>query len=135
MSKYWHLDTLWWFTGNFKLIHQEMLMFTLNFKCQQTPKQADESTIPIIFKKIFLYITPEYRKRQINSFKNQVLNKEFKRALNYVDNFTSMCYTSSDLFSFLDYYHEAVIKTKNLVSKFFKLISKYKSVYRNHPEL
>lgn len=135
MSKYWHLNTLFWWTRNFKLTHNELPIFTLNFKCQQRPEEADESTIPIIFQNIVLYITQEYRGEASNTMRNQLLKSEFRKALNCVDNFTSMCHSSNELFAFLDYYHEIAMKTVDLVNNFFKIISKYKAVYRSHKEL
>lgn len=105
-----------------------MEMFTLNVKCQQYLSEADDSTIPIIFKDIILYQSPEYRKKCSITRMISLLKCEFHRAINGIDNFTSICGMSTQLFEFLDYYHSCVMKAVEVVNNFFNILNKYKAI-------
>ncbi|XP_070495700.1 uncharacterized protein [Chironomus tepperi] len=133
LSKYWNLDTLFWYKGRFKLTHKNMSMFTLNFICQQYLTEADESTIPIIFKDVMLYLDPDFRKPWSTTMKNGLSRREFHRAIHGVDNFTSICSSSNQLFTFVDYYQANVVKANETVNNFFNIVNKYKAVFKVHP--
>ena len=109
-------------------------MFTINIKCQQYLSEADESTIPIIFKDVILYLAPDYRKEWSRTMRNNLLRREFHRTINGVDNFTSVCSSSFHLFTFTDYYHENVMKANAIVDNFFAIVHKYKAVFKVHPK-
>ncbi|KAG5681978.1 hypothetical protein PVAND_011377 [Polypedilum vanderplanki] len=134
LSEFWNLDTLFWWKKCFKLTHWKMPMFTINFTCQQSNEEVNECTIPIIFKDVRLYLNAEYQLKSNESKRNLLLRHEFKKATNMTENFTSMCSSSKDLFSFLNIYHEHVMKVVHLVDNFFKILFKYEAVYFQQPQ-
>jgi hypothetical protein len=131
LSKNFKLITTFWWKGHLKVFHKRMPMYTLNFQCKQTPAQADESTIPIIFTKITLYISPNFRNNFAFTRKYRLQQREFKRLVNGVTNFTSMCETSSSLFKFLDYYNKCAIEACNLFLNLQNIVHKYQAIFKS----
>ncbi|KAL7027585.1 hypothetical protein ACKWTF_005491 [Chironomus riparius] len=132
LSKNWNLDSLFLYKGVFKLTHKKMRMFTVNFRCQQFLTEADESTMPIMFKNVFLYLDPDFRKSWSTTMKNSLSRREFHREIHGVDNFTAICKSSNQLFEFVNYYHTEVMKANEIVDNFFKIVNKYKAVFKVH---
>jgi hypothetical protein len=128
LSKYWRLNTTFWWMKNLKFTHQRLPFYTLNFRCQQDTSQVDDSTIPIIFTEVLLYLNENFREKSAFSRRWKMMTNEFKRAVDRVSNFTSQCGNSNDLFTFLDYYHGRVKYVFELVQQFFDIVKKYRSV-------
>lgn len=59
---------------------------------------------------------------------------EFKRAIG-TDIFTPMCSSTSQLFSFLDSFHQQVLKTVEFVDVFFSIIYKNSAIIERNIEL
>lgn len=120
------------FMNQFKFIHKQMEEFKINISVRNSTGNLNDSTIPIYFEKVILYTNPDYRRR--SSFRIQILMKEFKRVLK-TDNFTSMCSSTPYLYSFLEFYHDHVIKTVRLISNFFEIINKYGGILKRDDDL
>lgn len=127
LSKYWRLELLFAYMNQFKFIHKQMEEFKINISVRNTTGNLNDSTIPIYFEKVLLYTNPDYRRR--SGFRIQILMKEFRQVLK-TDNFTSMCSSTTHLFSFLEFYHENVIKTVRLISNFFEIVNKYDGILK-----
>lgn len=90
--------------------------------------EADNSSIPIIFNKILLYLAPNYRNLNSMSHRYEFLRKEFRKAIGFKDDLTAMCKDSSELFSFLDLYHDRVMRTVEMVKNFYHIVHNYRGI-------
>lgn len=95
--------------------------------------EADDSTIPILFREVLLYLGFHYQNKELTQ-RYKILRNEFKKNVNRVDNFTFMCKDSTELFQFLAYYHEQAKKTFDLVKNFYNIAYKYQSIVIQVPE-
>lgn len=125
LSTYWRLEDGFAHMNQFKFVHKQMEEFKLNFSVQNPTGNLNDRAIPIYFEKVLMYMNPDYRLR--TSFRLKIRSKEIKRALK-IDVFTSMCSSALYLFSFLDFFHENVMRTVSLVDNFFEIVSKYSAV-------
>lgn len=125
LSKYWKLDTTFWWMKNLKFTHKKLLFFSISVTSQQSLAEADESTMPILFAKTILILGINFRYGFKFPKRWHIMMKEFKRAINGVSNFSSMCGSSSDLLPFLDWYHEKVKKVFETVENFRNIVYKY----------
>jgi hypothetical protein len=130
----WNLDMTFWSKRNIKLTHIKMPMFTLNFKTQQSPDQAEESTIPLIFNNIQLYTHPNFRYANEGN-KLRLQRKEFEKTIDGITNYTSMCCSMNDFDKFLEFYQEKVLKTNELVENFLTITQKYGAILTSDPNL
>lgn len=128
LAENWKLDTTFWYMKNFKLTHRKLVFYTISINSQQTPAEADDSTMPILFSQAILILGSKFRFSFEFTQKWQMMKNEFKNAFNSVDNFNSMCRSTTDLMSFLDYYHEKVMKVCEIVENFNKIVAKYGAV-------
>lgn len=132
LSTFWQLDLLWSYMNQYKICHKMLPPFKLNFGVRNTSGNLNDSTIPIYFEKVLMYIHPDYRGKM--SLKKRFQMNEFKRAVG-TDNFTAMCSSTAQLFSFMDYYHQQVMKTVQLVENFFSIIAKNSAILERNNEL
>lgn len=129
LSTYWRLEDGFAHMNQFKFVHKRMEEYKINFGVANATGNLNDSVIPIYFEKVLMYMNPDYRRR--TSFRLTILVKEIKRALK-TGIFTSMCPSALYMFSFLDFYHENVMRTVNLVDNFFEIVHKYSAVLMRH---
>jgi hypothetical protein len=118
--------------SQYKFHHKMLPPFKLNFGVRNASGSLNDSTIPIYFDKVLMYIHPDYRGKM--SMKKQFQMNEFKRVVG-TDNFTSMCSSTSQLFSFLEHFHQNVMKTVDFVDNFFSIIAKNNATLEKNNEL
>lgn len=129
LSKHWRFNSVFWSLSNYlKFNNKNIPFFTLNISCQQSPAEADDSTIPIIFNEVLLYIDASYRHPTSITKRYAMIREEFMNITKRSTNFTAMCKNSSELFSFLDYYHEQAMKTIEIVKNFYDIVHKYRAI-------
>lgn len=113
----WDLETTYAPWKVFKIAHKKMKAFVINIMIHEDVN-VNESTIPIYFEKCFM-IRDQWH-RGILPMKRQFLIREFEKNLG-TDNFISMCKSSIELFSFMDYYEEVVMRTTSLVNNLYNI--------------
>lgn len=118
--------------NQYKFSHKLLEPFKINFGVRNPSGNVNDSSIPIYFDKVLMYIHPDYRGKM--SLKKQFQMNEFKRAIG-TDIFTPMCSSTSQLFSFLDYFHQQVLKTVEFVDVFFSIIAKNSAILERNNEL
>lgn len=134
LEKYWHLNMVLWWTKNMKFTHKRLAFFTINIRSQQTNAEVNDSTIPIIFNNVLIYLGFEYRNEAVFTKRLRMLRKEFKKIVNGRENFTSICGNCNELFPFLDYYHEKVKKAWDIVNNLYSIVRKYKAIIGHEEE-
>lgn len=114
----WDLDTTFAPWRLFKISHKRLKAFVINIVIHEDVN-VNESTIPIYFEKCFM-IRDQWH-RAILPLKTQFIIREFEKNLG-TDNFISLCKTSKELFSFMDYYEEVVMRSKSLVNNLYNIV-------------
>jgi hypothetical protein len=115
----------------YKIIHQLIPCFKINFKVSESIGDINESTIPIYFEKVLMYVSPDYRGRL--STRMRLLKNEFKRLIE-TDNFLSMCSSTAQLFDFMDHFHQQVLKADGLVRNFIKIVRDNNAIIERDPQ-
>lgn len=113
--------------GHYKFTHKMMAPFKINLTvCKPVEGMSiEQSSIPIQFEKALMYTNPSFRGK--TSKRVKILMQEFKKVME-TDNFLHICSSMDELFGFFDFYHKNVMKTVQLVDKFFELIHQYEGV-------
>ena len=132
LSKFWKLDLLWSHMNQYKVHHKLMPCFKINLSVKKSQGNINEATIPIFFEKTLMYINPDFRGKK--SLKTNLQMNEFKRLIG-TDNFISMCSSTGQLFTFLDFFHQQVVRTITVVDNFFSIVSKNSAIVEKNEEL
>lgn len=130
---FWNLDLTWAFLNHFKFTHKKLESFKINITIRKSTEEdsLENSTIPIQFERVLMYVNPTYRGKLSKRLK--VLMKEFKKTMG-TDNFLHQTPSMTELFDFLNYYHEKVMKTVTLVDNFFMIIRRNESITEYNEE-
>lgn len=94
-----------------------MRAFVINIVVHEDAN-VNESTIPIYFEKCFM-VKDSFHKGKLSKIR-QFQIREFEKKLG-TDNFISLCKTSKEMFNFMDYYEELVMRTRSLVDNFYNI--------------
>lgn len=114
------------FWGHYKLTHKAMNSFKINFTIHKDMQRSlEDSTIPIVFEKVTLYVNPWYRGKVGST--TRLIRKHFERLIG-TDDLTAMCHSMKQFFEFVSNYHEQVKKSAKLVMSFLNMLDNYDAV-------